>query len=155
MSKNKNSKVVEIDQSWRLENTNKATAIGFSNGKSGSILIPSKVKKAVYQILNEKYGRTNSNNLRLFSCGILLLIKIHELTNYTFLIDEEYPSHDITLVDMIIKRGTKIGLKLSKNQFNIVNIGKSEAHWVSIKTFKNKKFATKIIKLNDILGIIK
>jgi len=156
MPKNKNSQVVEIDQSWRLENTNKATAIGFSNGKSGSILIPAKVKKAIYEILNEKYQRGNRNNLRFFGSIILLIIKLYKLEKCHFSIDEEYSNCDRILIDIIVDKGRKkYNLDLKREQFLVINIGKkSKAHFVAYNTFKQKRRPDKILKVKDILGVL-
>jgi len=56
---------IEIDQSWKIEKTNKPTVIAFSNSETrGSVLIPQEIKKLAFAYLEERFGRekTKSQN---------------------------------------------------------------------------------------------
>jgi len=65
---------IEIDQSWKIERTNKDTIIAFSNEEKGSLKITAEVKRSAFVYLEEKFGRTKLNVFRIFAAAVVLLI---------------------------------------------------------------------------------
>lgn len=58
------SYVVEVDQSGKIGETNKATVVAFADGKERAILVPAKVKR---QIIPELRRRGKADTLYLFA----------------------------------------------------------------------------------------
>ena len=66
---------VEIDQSGKIENTNRPTVIGFSNSETGSLILPAKEKKLLNNYF-KKCGRPRLFIFLVFSAQIVDIVKI-------------------------------------------------------------------------------
>jgi len=147
---------VEIDQSWKIEKTNKPTVIAFSNSQTeGSILVPQEVKKLAFTYLEERFGREKINIIRIFAACIVILLKNHNLKTASLIIDREYPGYEPVLKNLIVDYGKKLGLMLNFEDISIQEIGKkSEAHWLAYDVFTKKKKAGRVIQLRELLKIL-
>jgi hypothetical protein len=128
---------IEIDQSGKIENTNRKTVIAFSNSKNGVLVILPKDKKAI-----QKYFRTIGKPKLFihitFVTLIYFLIKSHIKTNDQIVIDREYPGYEkliIRLFKDLIKNNTSVkGISVS-----IAQIGKkSPAHDLAWKELQKR-----------------
>lgn len=84
---------VEIDQSVKIEQTNKGTVLAFSNEEEYAILIPGKVKRKLQELFREK-GRPRLFISRTFAAGITLLLQNHLPKFQKIVIDLEYPGKE-------------------------------------------------------------
>ena len=147
---------IEIDQSWKIEKTNKPTVIAFSNSQTeGSVLVPQKVKKLAFTYLEERFGREKTNIVRIFAACIIVLLKAYNLKTTSLIIDREYPGYEPILKNLIVDYGKKLGLTFGFEDISVQEIGKkSEAHWLAYDVFTKKKKAGRIIKLHDLLKVL-
>ena len=67
---------IEIDQSGKIENTNKPTVVGFSNKESGIVLITPKDKKAIQKYFRD-IGKPKLFIYITFVALVFYLIKNH------------------------------------------------------------------------------
>lgn len=148
---------IEIDQSWKIERTNKDTIIAFSNQKKVSLRISAKVKRAVFVYLEEKFGRTKLNVFRIFAaCIVLLILKSKiETKRLEILIDLEYLGHEEEIKSMIVEFGTKTELNLDIELIDFTKVGKkSPAHFVSYGVHLGRQKETFKASLRDLLEIL-
>jgi len=80
---------VQIDQSWKIENTNKDTILAFANSKTHAIRIPAKVKKDI-QTQFRLVGMPKLFIYRTFRAGVFLLVKdyLDEITDIVITFEE-------------------------------------------------------------------
>lgn len=137
--------VFTIDQSGKIEETNKDTVLAFSSNKTQfSILIPCKLKQEIFLKFDKKLKKKIT--LRLFSYGLFLLLKDRANNSSIIHIDNEYDEHDKDIKQMLINYS---GIK--KENIKFINIGKdANAHKVAYKTFKKKMKPNEIINELDI-----
>ena len=88
--------VVEVDLSAKLEQWSKDTAVAFSNGINGSILVTSRVKRNAREWLRYIYPDRSKSFYRytLLAACIYLAIQpfLQEIRHVT--IDRDYPGHE-------------------------------------------------------------
>lgn len=142
----------QIDQSGKIEQTNKDTVIAYSNDTQYSILIPRRLKRKVQEVFR-LHGFTSLFIYYLFSVGVYYLIEsIERISDIT--IDTEYPSKDKTI------RGFLHGF-LEKNRkpshnIHFARIGnRPKAHYAAKDVFDKKIKPDRILGLKEIIRILK
>lgn len=130
----------EIDQSGKVEETNRCTVVAFSNSESGSILLPSSEKKKLLTSFRFK-GKPKMYTLQVFSVLIYLLIsKYFSLKDAVIIVDKEYKGKE-TLIRSYIKQllSAKKVEKYRDLDIRFDFIGKrSDAHKIAISCFREK-----------------
>lgn len=144
---------IQIDQSVKIEETNRDTVIGLSNGVEFAVVIPAKVKRK----LQEEFRRRGKRRLfmyRTFAAGVVLLLHHASFRNLpSVTIDEEYPGHAQLLRSMILEMWTR--LKKEVFVFTFARVGKrSGAHRVSHFTTIGKRKADKIISYGELKKLV-
>lgn len=144
---------IEIDQSGKIENTNRPTVVAFSNKMGGALVILAKDKKAI-----QRYFRSLKKPKLFvpltFAILVFCLIKKYISKNDQIIIDREYPGYEKLIADKLIglfEKETKItGLAISVSQIG----KKSKAHdlaWKELHKRSHKDAAKvsseKIIKI--------
>src|SRR3989338_2473508 len=151
--RNKNT-VCQVEQSGKIEQTNKITIIAFSNGKHGSVKLKASDKRYLQDIYRQA-GKSKSFTLQVFSALLYLLFEKFRLEKTMVLIDKEYPGHEALirsyLVQLAAKRG-KIKLAPEELRFSLVGKG-SNAHGVASKAFKTNK-ADYSVKKEEVFALI-
>ena len=90
----------QIDQSGKIEQTDKNTVIAYSNGTQRAILIHRKVKRQIQEMFRER-GITKYFIYQTFAVGVYLLIRnLKEIQKIT--IDQEYPEKDRLIKQIIL-----------------------------------------------------
>lgn len=119
---------IEIDQSGKIEITNRLTIVAYSNSKHKSILISAKDKKSVQSLLR-KIGQPKLYIFKLFSVAIYCLIKEEIGDNNQIVIDREYPGYENLIKDMLVEIASRNGQMLDRKLIHFSSIGrKSSAH---------------------------
>lgn len=151
----------QIDQSGKIEQTNKDTVLCFSNDTWFSVLIKARTKRQIQEIFRRN-GQIRNYVLFTFSAGISILIrsatspiptKNTSTTVTKIVIDLEYSGKD-SVIKEIITEIQKSGKKLPEIEFG--HVGKeSKAHFRA-KLVSDKKIKPKItINLKQLLKEIK
>ncbi len=142
---------IEIDQSGKLENTNISTVIGFSNGKTKTIIISS-IDKIKLQKYFRKIGKRQIFVYFSFAAMIYLLLK-SERNIDEICIDIEYPGQTHLIKSFLLQLFLRTKRNVDKNNFHFYCIGhKSNAHIVSISAFNSKRADIRITS-KDIISL--
>ncbi len=143
---------IEIDQSNKIERTDKDTIIGFSNGKTFTVLIKGKVKRQLQEEFR-KSGKPKLFIFRTFMAWIALLIKYSECENISqIIIDKEYPGREEFLKNLFLEMCSKYFKNPPVVEFKCIGRN-SKAHAISYYTMRGKYKPDKIININDIKRI--
>ncbi len=148
---------VEVDQSWKIERSGKATILAFSNHQEAAIKIPKDVKREAFVYLEDKFGRTKLNIFRIFAAGAILLIKKAGLSirNLSLLIDKEYPGREDEIRSMILEAGRKADLVFDPKLIHFVQVGKkSGAHFIAYGVHIGKRKAEFTAELQEITELL-
>src|SRR3990167_2720456 len=141
-----------VDQSGKIEQTNKDTVIGAANGKSYAIKLPAKVKR----VLQQKCRASLQGKLfiyRTFAALVFLLIKHNTKTMTDLVIDIEYPGKEKVIKEVILELLRKE--KLTEPNLSFGRIGNNpKAHFAAYDVFIGKKKADKIITLAGIEKLV-
>jgi hypothetical protein len=136
---------VEVDQSWKIENTNKHSVLAFSDGFASSVLIPAKDKKLLQEFFRAA-GKPEMFVYRTFAILAYHLVKDCLDKIDTIVFDREYPSKEALIKDLFLQLVRKDKPDFDKNSIWFDEIGKkSNAHWEAYWVFKSEKEPTKII----------
>lgn len=135
----------EIDQSGRIEETNRPTIISVANKEySYTVKIDSKIKRLIqkkFQII----GKPKMFGVYGFASGVIILVKSSKIKNSVIVIDIEYDGYNKILKEIFTKY-------LDKSlEYRFLNIGKSSpAHKSAYSTFKKNTKANYIVKLEEL-----
>lgn len=147
---------IEIDQSGRIEYTNKPTVLAFSNAKSGLTIILSREKKLVQKFFRQ-IGKPRLFAYLTFAAGIYILIRNTIKNRDQIIIDREYPGYEKLIaqkVKALIMDNTKIrDISISTGQIG----KKSKAHDLAWHEYTRIKRNGKIKKISapELIKIIK
>lgn len=151
--KKSKEKVVEIDQSGKVEKLNTSTTVAFSNGTSGAVFISAGAKRIVIQKLRR--SSLPSNVIYPLVFATLVFIATKNCGASILAIDEEYTGKEKLISETIEKLRFKFGLKNFVLRF--VRIGKlSDAHrlaW-SGHRFKGRKTSVERVTDQEIMKLL-
>jgi len=136
---------VEIDQSGRIEETNRDTIIAFSNEKQFSVQIPAKVKRQLLEAFR-RWGKPKTFKYRTFALGVSILLQKSGISakNLSLIIDNEYPGHENSIKDII---RSKFDPKI---EIDFESIGKkSKAHYAAYGAFMGRQEAGYVADFED------
>lgn len=143
----------ELDQSGKIEQTQKDTVLGISNGKTYTVLIRGGVKRRLQREFR-KYGTPRLFVYRTFMGSVVLLIKCFEIKNdATIEIDTEYQGQDSILTSMFYEMWNRISKVRVIIKFSYVG-RKSRSHQVSYLTSTKKLKPNKIISYQELSSLV-
>lgn len=145
---------VEIDQSWRIEYTNKPTVLADSMGNS--VILGAEEKKYLQEVFR-KSGRPRLFVYKVFAALLAILInsKNAPSSENLYLIDLEYPGWSTFIRNLLLTFTAKLKVKITTEQIFFGNIGKkSLAHKNAYQVFKNPQKAARKITVREILRLI-
>lgn len=124
----------EVDQSGRIEETNRHTVIAIANKNySYTVKIDSKIKKLIQRKF-QKIKKPKMFGVYGFVVGLILLLKKSKIKNSIVIIDIEYDGYNKVITNELIKN---IDQDL---EFRFSNIGKrSPAHICAYTIFKKRE----------------
>jgi len=142
----------QIDQSGKIEQTEKDTIIAYSNDEQKSIVIPKKIKRQIQEAFR-LCGYSRLFIYYIFAIGIFYLIKDFKITQ-SITIDIEYQRKDI-LISQLIKKLLKAYGK-PRHQIRFHRIGnRPKVHYAAHDVFTKKKKADYIISFEEIIKATK
>ena len=145
---------VEVDQSGRVDQTNKATVLALANGMQRSILIPAGQKRKVVEVIKRRKPQWSTAlvNVYIFSVLVYLLVKDHIEKLALIIIDKEFPGHEAVIKNRILTLCRRRGLVVHKDQIIFANIGKkSPAHKLAWRVYNQVVEPDKALSAHDVL----
>ena len=140
---------IEINQSNKIEQTNKDTIIGLSNERAFTVLIKRKIKRKLQEEFR-KQGKPRLFIYRTFIAGVVLLFKYAQLKNLSrVVIDEEYYGKDKMLKSMFLEMWSRFFKDIPEISFEKIG-KKSKVHNVCYLAMKGKNKVDKIIRFEEI-----
>ncbi len=138
----------QIDQSVRIEETNKDTIIGLADEKSlFTVCISAKIKRSIQEKFRRN-GQPKQFMICVFTAGILIAIKKSNLSIHHILIDIEYPGYESKIQLYIEKILPNISVHFSA-------IGKkSPAHFAAYGVHIKKRKAAYVTNLVELEKLI-
>lgn len=144
---------IEIDQSGKIEETNKDTIIAFSNGINYSIRIHRRTKRKLQEDFRKK-GIPKLFSMRTFSAGLSILIKDYLNDLDKIIIDTEYYGNEKIIKSMVLDLHSSSKRDKLKSIIEFKRIGKnSPAHILAISISRKKKKADAIISYNKLFKL--
>lgn len=138
----------EIDQSGKIEQTNKSTVIALANDQTRTLKITSTEKhRLILAVKRLEYPKKNYI-YRLFATLVFILLKDRKAASV--IIDTEYQGHESVIKDTLIFLFSKNSLILPEIHFGRVG-KKSRAHKEGLAVFQGKHKAQTIIKAEEVL----
>lgn len=141
---------IEIDQSGKVEDTNRLTVVAFCNGKTKSLKISAIEKRKVLATMKSWGYPKHSFVYKTFAGLVFLLIKNEKASEVV--IDKEYVGNEPTIKVILLQLFQKYNIKPPTIAFG--NIGKkSMAHEIAIIVFRNKRRADIIVDSKRVLNL--
>jgi len=142
-----------IDQSGRVEETNKITIVALADKKkSFTIALLPKSKKELLEIFR-KIGKPKVFPVVVFANMVFMTMLRSRTYPPELIIDIEYPGHENTIKNIIITLCRRFKKKVPEIYF--ANIGKNDpAHFAAWKTYKKITKPNLTLKSEDFKGFI-
>ncbi len=146
---------VEVDQSGKIEWTQKPTALAFANGRRLSIFISAKAKREIFNELKRKRASRSESkrHILVFATLLFLLLKEHLSQLESVVVDVEYHGHDGDIQEHFLNlcRRHRIKVPIHLLSFHLVG-KKSPAHDLAIQVFRGKTKADREITAAEVLA---
>jgi len=142
--------IIEIDQSGKIEDTNKLTVIAFTEGKIKSLKISAREKQKLVKAMRIIDYPKKSFIYKIFAGLVFLLLKDEKMEEVV--IDSEYPGKEATIKNIIIQLFQKAKRKTPEINFDFIS-KQSNAHKVALEVFRGKRKADLIINSKQVLGL--
>jgi hypothetical protein len=141
----------EIDQSGKVENTNKLTVVAYANGKVKSVKIGSVEKQKLLAAVRNLDHSKRNYVYKIFAALIYCLLADEKAD--TVVIDREYFGNEAIIKGMIIQLLSKNGKNIPEIQF--ASVGKSSrAHKAALKVFRGEKRADLVLTAKEVFGLL-
>lgn len=140
---------IYIDQSGKIEETNRDTILALSNHEQYSVKIHRRTKRRILEQFR-LHGKPKLYTLRTFSAGVFLLLKMHKTKIDEVVIDTEYFGKNAIIKSMIEAMFTKAKFS-NDTSITFGHIGKkAKAHLLALSVFRGKKKANKVINYSEL-----
>jgi hypothetical protein len=151
--------MIEIDQSNKIERTEKDTVLAMSNRHKRAILIPAKVKRDALKILRESGKSRNIAHYQLFAISVYLLILpyLPVIMRYKehIMIDTEYTGQEDKIKGSLLECIYQEGFIVPKNRIFFAQVGKSsKAHKIAWMVQRGLIQADHTISLEELLPFL-
>ena len=145
--------IMVIDQSGRVEETNRTSIVALADKKfSFTIALSSKTKKELLQIFR-KNGKPKTFPIVTFALMVFMTMLRSKTYPPELIIDIEYPGHENTIKNIILVFCKRY--KKQPPQIYFANIGKNDpAHLAAWGTYTKKYKPNIVLKTEDFIGKI-
>lgn len=147
---------VEVDQSGRIDETNKPTVLALANGTKFSIRLSGRAKRAILAELRRRRKKRPEQEtlyILVFATLVYLLLKEHIGKLSAVVIDTEFTGHEGDIKAQVINLFLRHGREVHKDVFQFSQIGKkSPAHGLAISVFRGKVKPDQEITAKDVLA---
>jgi len=140
--------IIQINQSNKIEKTNRDSIIGLANEVSFTVLLRRKIKRKLQEDFR-KEGKPRLFVYRTFIASVVLLIKYAKLKNISkIVIDQEYYGQDRILKSMFLEMGSRFFTETPEISFERVG-KKSKVHHICYFTMKGRYKVDKVLKYEE------
>jgi len=146
---------IGVDQSGKIENTNKPTVVAFSNSQTGSVVILAAEKKKLQRYFRQ-LGKPELFVPLGFAAAIFELVENRFRKGDQIVVDREYPGYE-KFITRKLKEFILEGSKIKDVDIAVTQISKkSKAHTIAYAVAKKKsRQALRKISARDLIKIIK
>jgi len=141
-----------VDQSGKIEQTNKDTVIGAANGKNYALKLPAKTKRQLQKRCRESL-QGKLFVYRTFAALVFLIIKENIKAMTDLVIDIEYPGKEKVIREVVLELLRKESLPEPNLSFGRIG-NNPKAHFAAYDVFIGRKKADKIITLAGIEKLV-
>ncbi len=148
--------IIEVDQSGKVEQTGKDTAIACTDeeGFERSIQISAKEKRKLQKFFRG-IGKPRFYTHKVFALLVFILIRGHVLKLSRIIIDPEYPGYEKLLSSLIAELIKEVHPTFEADRILFKRVGKrSNAHIVANTVFRKEQKPTIVVTAQDLLKII-
>ena len=143
---------IEVDQSWKFEQTDIDTVVAFRNDEQYSVLLKKKMK---VEILIDYRNKYKDIHYRLFAVLIFYCIRNYLHKIQLIVIDIEYERRDADIKKHLLSFIWKDYSNFDKNLITFSRIGKdSRAHRLAYQTFIGKLAPNKIVTKKEVENLL-
>lgn len=147
---------VEVDQSGKIEQTGKDTALAFSDGISYAVLIPARVKQEAIHALRAAGKRGLGVYLPLFAAALYQLLKGHLDQVDLIAIDKEYEGNERVVKLMLLNLIRRDSPAYPATNIVLCHIGKkSAAHKKALAIYRGIARADRMLTVEELLNPLK
>jgi hypothetical protein len=145
---------VEVDQSGKIEVTNRDTILAFSNDEQSIILIPSRVKREILGEIRDRRTRQRPYFI-LFAMALYELLKDHLGRLRFIVIDVEYTGRDQYIKSELLKLIRTHDPDYPEQRIIFAHIGKkSEAHRKALGAYRGEIEVDRIITTKSLKRLL-
>jgi hypothetical protein len=146
--------LILIDQSGKVEKTNKLTVVASASGKTGfTVLLSSSLKKMMCQEIKQLSGSARHSRfplIKLFSFCIYLSLP-HLKPDDSIVIDLEYEGRSHEIKSQLLEFIREKYPQFKKEQIAFVQIGKKEyVHKLANETFRGIRKPDRVVSEADL-----
>jgi hypothetical protein len=143
---------VEIDQSGRIEVLTVDTALALSNAIQSAVLIPSAVKREVWNELRARGVKGKMISLRMFAAGLYLLLENYLEKVQAITIDIEFPGRYSEIKGLLLNLIYRRAPHFRGEQISFRQIGRgSPAHHIAWLTYRGEREAERKVTTGELL----
>ena len=144
---------IEVDQSGKIEQTNKDTVLAFSNKISYAVLIPARVKREAINLLRATGKRGKKVYMLLFAAALYQLLKDHLDQVDLIIVDIEYEGNEQDVKLMLLNLIWRNHPAYPAANITLRHIGKkSPAHKKALATYRGVARADRTLKVEELLA---
>jgi hypothetical protein len=141
----------QIDQSGKIEQTNKPTVVALANGEVMTVKISAVEKQKLIKTIIELRRPHKTYKYDIFSALVfILLIQVYPVKVE---IDKEYPGHEAGIKERIIQFFERMNKEPPEINFGLVG-KKCQAHIRGLAVYKGKEKTNILVNSKDIISIL-
>lgn len=147
--------IVEVDQSGKVEKTNRHTVLALSDGIRYTILVPAAAKQTAMQNLRDRGKSRQMATLLTFSACLFLLLRGHIDQLEQILIDVEYPSKDAIIRGSLLYHFHRHRIRVHKDQIVFRQVGRnSPAHELALAVYRGEQEPDREVRQEELLEVL-
>lgn len=144
--------ICKIDQSGKIEKSNRVTVVACANGEIKSLQISAVEKQKLIQIMRIESYPKRTYVYKIFATLIFILLSDSDQVS-EIIIDREYVGQEPTIKNFIIQLYNKSNKKVPEIRFGTVD-KKSMAHKTAISVFRGERKPDVIVKAEQVLNFL-
>jgi len=146
---------LQIDQSNKIERTERDTVLALSNDQQRAIVIPAQIKREVIVALKNRHQGGQKLQIYLFAVGLFILLRpcLADVIRrkQQIVIDIEYEGHEDKIKSMLLRYARAAGFQLSSEIVTFARVGKSSrAHQIAWQVQRGKRAPDHCVSQNEL-----